>query len=330
MLEREVSILLDTADIETMLHMPCIIQTYSGDKQFPLYLKGGYDFYSVKVGPISFLGVQPTEAIPLATLRKHRTALKGIAKMECAFILDKVTSYQKKKMVEGNIPFIRPGRELYLPFLGVVLTSERENAPARVERISFMTQKLLLTVLYRQIRRAAGTKLAEELDASGMTATRCLDELEAVIPNLIRREGRSRLLVWDGTWQDYWKAIRPILRSPVIKEYYLETPLDTILPLGGMSAVCHYSMLSDNNYPTYAVTKAVASELGLSRLPQVPVAEIPAAVVLVVGYKISHYREEKACDPLTATLSLDEETRADPRVEKAIREIEERYINERD
>lgn len=319
----------DATGIETMLHMPCVVQSYTGDKQFPLYLKGAYDFYVVKTGSIRFLGAQPKEAIPLATLKKHRVTLMDIAEMECALIMEKVTSYQKKKMVEGNIPFIRPGRELYLPFLGVVLASEREKVHARVERISFITQKLLLTVLYRQIRRATGTKLAEELEVSCMTATRCLDELETVIPSLIHREGRRRLLVWDGIWWDYWETIRPTLRNPVVKKYYLETPLDTKPLLGGISAICHYSMLDDNSYPTYAVTKTVASELGLSRIPQVPMAEIPAAVVLVVGYEISFDKEELVCDPLTAILSLDEDMQTDPRVEKAIRGIEERYINER-
>lgn len=317
------------AEIEAMLHMPCVIRSYFGEKQFPLYLKSSYDFFLVETGPIRFLGAQPKEVIPLATLKKHRATLMDIAEMECALILEKVTSYQKKKMVEGNIPFIRPGRELYLPFLGVVLASEREKVHARVERISFITQKLLLTVLYRQIRRATGTKLAGELGVSCMTATRCLDELEAIIPNLIHREGRGRLLVWDGTWRDYWETIRPTLRNPVVKKYYLETPLDTKLSLGGISAICHYSMLSDNSYPTYAVTKTVAVELGLSKLPQVPMEEIPAAVVLVIGYEISLCKEEMVCDPLTAILSLDEDEQTDPRVEKAICEIEGRYINER-
>ena len=321
--------MLDAAGIEAMLHVPCAIRSYTGNGQFPLYLKGGYDFILIEAGPVSFLGARPKEPFSLTAMKKHRSTLISITRMECAFLLEKVTSYQKQKLVEENIPFIRPGRELYLPFLGIVLAAERKKAPVRVERISFLTQRLLLTILYRNIRCATGTKLAGELGVSCMSATRCLNELEVLTPALIRQEGRSRLLVWDGSWRDYWETIRPILRSPVVKAYYLETPLEADLPLGGMSAVCSYSMLNDNSYPTYGVTKATAAEFGLSYLPQVPVAEVPAMAVLVMGYALCLPGNEKACDPLTAVLSLSEEERADPRVEGAIHEIEERYIDER-
>ena len=329
MLKHEVITVMDAIGVEAMLHVPCATRSYTGTGRFPLYLRGGYDFAQMETGPVSFLLAQPREPFPLAAMRKHRSTLISITDMECAFVLEKVPPYQKQKMVEESIPFIRPGRELYLPFLGVVLAAGRKSAPDRVEQISFMTQKLLLTVLYRHIRRATGTKLAEELGVSCMSITRCQDELEVLVPTLIRQEGRSRLLAWDGTWRDYWETIRPILRSPVVKSYYLESPLDVNLPLGGMSAVCSYSMLNENSYPTYGVIKSTAAKLRLSYLPQVPVGEAPAMAVLVMGYDLTLPGCEKTCDPLTAILSLREDERSDPRVEGAIQEIEERYIDER-
>lgn len=319
---------MDMDFAEAMLHMPCTADLYEGADQLPLYLKGGYTFYRLQSAGIVFLAAEPTEQTAFSVLRKHRAVLEELTGMKCAFVLDQPSAYTKKKLIEAGIPFLRPGRELYLPFLGVVLTAEREAPTIEKKHISFLAQKLLLTVLYQNLRRGTAAELADLLGVSRMSVTRCMDEVETLYPDLIQRKGRNRCLVWEGSWRDYWATVRPILRSPVIKEYRLERPLEHPLPLGGISAVCHYTMLGDNAYPTYAATRARAKELGLAELPQVPRGEIPAALIQVVGYEIAlgDTATEKAVDPLTAILSLDAEERNDPRVEQAIQKIEEEYI----
>lgn len=318
--------------LEAMLHIPCTAKTYAEAGQLPLYLKCGYDFKKIEMVKTAFLAAEPKEQLAFSVLKKHRTGLEELTGLRCAFVLAQPAAYTKKKLIEAGIPFIQPGREIYLPFLGMVLMAERENPLAKIDRISFLTQKLLLTVLYQKIRRGIAAALAVRLGISRMSGVRCLDEIETLCPRLIHKEGRSRVLEWDGSWRDYWAAIRPILRSPIIKEYRLEQPLNLHLPLGGMSAVCGYTMLSDNPYPTYAVTRACASELKLAEMRQVPHSETPAVVIQVVGYEITmDDTNGTMIDPLSAVLSLDGETLEDPRVESAVKQIEKEYIeNERD
>ncbi len=317
--------------LEAMLHIPCTAKPYDEAGRLPLYLKGGYDFKKVEMVKTAFLAAEPKEQLAFSVLKKHRTGLEELTGLKCAFVLPQPTTYTKKKLIEAGIPFIQPGREVYLPFLGVALMAERENPSAEIDRISFLTQKLLLTVLYQRIRRGTAAGLAAKLGISRMSGVRCLDEIEVLCPALIRKERRSRILEWTGTWRDYWAAIRPILRSPIIKEYRLERPQNLLLPLSGMSAISRCTMLSDNAYPTYAATRAEASKLKLAELRQVPRSEMPAAVVQVVGYEIIADDNNAAIDPLSAVLSLDGETLEDPRVESAIQQIEKEYIdNERD
>ena len=320
---------MEEAFLEAMLHIPCTAKPYDEAGRLPLYLKGGYDFKKVEVAKTAFLAAEPKEQLAFSVLKKHRTGLEELTGLKCAFILPQPTTYTKKKLIETGIPFVQPGREVYLPFLGVALMAERENPPAEIDRISFLTQKLLLTVLYQRIRRGTAAELAAKLEISRMSGVRCLDEIEVLCPVLIHKERRGRILEWTGAWRDYWATIRPILRSPIIKEYRLERPQNFLLPLGGMSAISCCTMLSDNAYPTYAATRTMASKLKLAELRQVPRSEMPAAVVQVVGYEIN--TNDAAIDPLSAVLSLDGEALEDPRVEGAIQQIEKEYIdNERD
>lgn len=67
-------------------------------------LKGAYHLKVLRIADTSFLTAAPIEKVNLATMRKHRKKLMEIAGMECAFWLDAISAYAKKKMLEeGNI-----------------------------------------------------------------------------------------------------------------------------------------------------------------------------------------------------------------------------------
>ena len=54
----------------------------------------------------------------------------------------------------------------------------------------------------------------------------------------------------------------------------------------GITALCEYSLLSDNEYPTYAITKKEITESGIRKMKQVHSGEEIGCVVLELGYFI--------------------------------------------
>ena len=66
--------------------------------------------------------------------------------------------------------------------------------------------------------------------------------------------------------------------------------------LGGMSAVCHYSMLVDNHYTVYAISKDDAKEIWKLKFPLVPENETPFIIIHVMSYNLE-YHEANAIDP---------------------------------
>lgn len=313
-----------------LLHIPCEESEYLDITVVPLYLKGTYHLKILQIANISFLTAAPIEKVNFATMRKHRKKLMEITDMECAFQLKTISTYVKNKMLEEGIPFILEGKELYLPFLGIVLTNKkREKTPP--PRISFLTQRMLLTILYHEIFSATVTEMAKILDVSKMSVTRCFDELVAFQLDIIEDKGTAgRYFRWNKTKQELWETVRPFLRNPVEKEFLLECTPPWQLPKSGLTALSYFSMLADNSFGTYAIAKTAIKDFHPENLPQVPYGEQPASVIQVMGYVCLYEGSDgPIIDPLSAVLSLSGEELEDPRIEGAVKEIMEAFVYDR-
>ena len=89
--------------------------------------------------------------------------------------------------------------------------------------------------------------------------------------------------------------------------------------------MCEYSLLSDNKYPTYAVTKKEIVESGIKKMKQAHPGEEIGCVILELGYFIDF--ENKALeDPLSVALSFTEAEKQDERISISINEMLEQYV----
>ena len=274
------------------------------------------------------MAAEPVEKINLAAMRKHYFKLMELSGMACAFQLNSISAYTKNKMLEEGIPFVLVGKEVYLPFLGVVLNDNVQSERTPPVRLSFMSQKLLLSALYHNVTQMTVTEMAKLLGVSKMSVTRCFDELDGFQMNLIDdNKTAGRYFKWGKSKKEFWELIRPYLRNPVEKELRLDCLPPWPLPMSGLSAVSHFSMLGDNTYPTYAISKKALKDLQPEKLPQVPQDELPAAIIQVMGYDLLYEGDDSlVIDPLSAILSLTPEETNDPRVESAVEEIMEEFL----
>lgn len=313
--------------IEKLLHLKAKESAFEQATVLPLYLKNAYKFSILKLAGVECLAAKPKEKINLATLRKHYKQLKKITELECVFFFDELNRYAKQRMTAEGIPFIIESKQIYMPFLGVAI-GQMNRQLEEVNEISFLTQKLLLSAVYWHWRKVPLHEAAGLTNVSDMSVSRCFDEIEAVGLPLIHKEGRNRYFVWQSGKRQLWEMIIPFLRNPVYKTYLLEENiLSDSLILGGISAISHFSMLADNTYRTYAVTKSTAREMQLQKQACVPVGDVPAVIVQVMQYCIP-FKDCRAVDPLTAALSVTQREKSDPRVEAAIDEILEEYLSD--
>lgn len=304
------------------------IEDYPDKEHLPIYLRKSYQLYLAEYANIKFVLAEPCEKINLVTLRKQRLQIKALTGLECAWYFESLNWYARKTMLQEGLPFIEKNRQVFLPFLGIALSPEKQREFQPREKVSFLTQRFLLEAIYHNRQHITVTEAAKVMNVSKMSITRCFDELEALNLSLIEKKGRTRKFVWENGPEDLWKLVSGYLRNPVIRSYALLQPLAIKKKrLGGMSAISHYTLIADNDYVTLAVTREEENELRLKEQVCLPDNEHPEMLIQVLPYELE-YADNKAIDPLSAILSLTEEEKNEPRIESAIEEILEEVFND--
>jgi len=315
------------AYIEKILHIKVDFSVYTNCAILPLYLRSGYNLYIMTIEFFSCLLAQPKENNNLTVLRKQCVQLKKLTGLNCVLCLEGVRIYTKEKMLAEGIPFVIAEQQIYMPFLGIALKQNGIREIPQATRLSFSTQALLLSAIYQNWNQMTVTEAANILEMSKMSITRCFDELQSLGLPLIKSDKKMRRFVWEGSRRSLWDIVQTFLRNPVAFQYRFDKKINIeTAKLGGLSAVCYYSMLSDNPWTVYAVSKETANTLALNKIPQIPKDETPDIIIQILRYDIK-YPDTSAIDPLTAILSLTDEEKTDPRVEIVIEQILEDKVN---
>ena len=297
-------------------------------EKLPLVYRGLYDIFKVETNSLLWMAIRPKRETGLVMLRKDRARVEKAAGLNCALFLDRATFYIKEKLMEEGIPFAIEGKQVYLPFIGYLLSNVNDRELTPVHLISFLTQKLLFMAIYERWNEVKVSDAAERLGVSRMSVSRCFDELEYLNIDVLSMKGKSRVISIPGDLKQFWNQNAEILRNPVIRRYVLSEDIG-LGKKAGISALCEYSLLADNNYPTYAVTKKEIKDSGVKMTRQAGASEEIGCVVLELGYFID-FDGKGMQDPLSVALSMTEEEREDARVGISINEMLEEYVWSRD
>lgn len=313
------------AYIEKCLRCPITIKENTELlKRLPLKYKGNYNLFSVFQGEIEWIIVQPKVELRLNALRHDRNQIEKISRLNCALFFKKLNYYAKETMMNEGIPFIIAEKQMFLPFLGMLLSENDNRKLAPVHTISFLTQKLLLCAIYEKWKDMNVTRIAQKLGVAKMSVTRCLDEIEYLDIDVLDTSGKTRkVTIKDGN-KALWEKIKPVLRNPVITRFQLAEDI-CLEKKAGISALCEYSLLSDNNYPTYGITKKELREINLKSLRQISIGEEKGCEVLELGYFIE-FNGKQVQDPLSVLLTISREDMEDERVQNCIDKMLEDYV----
>jgi hypothetical protein len=294
------------------------------DDKLPLVFRGRYIIYKVETDGLSWVAIQPKNDVGLAMLRKDRAKIEKIAGLNCAIFLNATTFYIKEKLIEEGIPFVVKGKQVYLPFIGYLLSNTHERDISPVHLISYLTQKLIFVAIYEKWENITASQAAVKLGVTKMSVSRCFDEIEYLNVDVLGMKGKSRAITVPTDIKKLWDNMQTVLRSPVIARYELREDIQ-LEKKAGISALCEYSMLSDNEYPTYAITKKEMADVGIKKMKQIRLGEEIGCVVLELGYFIDF--EDKALeDPMSVALSLTETEKQDERINIQVKEMFEEYV----
>ena len=123
--------------------------------------------------------------------------------MPVVFGLAAISNYRRKNFIENNIPFITD-KQVFLPFIGAMLTDEKEPLK-QIEKFVYSTQQLFLVYLYSKKKRLYISEAGKVLPFTAMTLTRAVRQLEATDLFLVAKDGVNKLLSQNITDMNYLK-----------------------------------------------------------------------------------------------------------------------------
>lgn len=283
----------------------------------PLKYKEQYQIYDVSTNGLKWIAIKPNINIGLINLRKDREKIENEINLNCAIFLDSSTFYIREKMIDEGIPFVIKDKDVYLPFIGVLLSNSNKRSVKPVHLISFLTQKLILIAMYEKWSKVNASEASKRLNVTRMSISRCFDEIEYLNIDIIKVISKTRYITINKDILVLWEEIKPLLRNPVIKTYELVDDVK-LKNKAGISALSEYTLYSDNIFPTYFLEKKDISKIKRSKLATIN--DKVGSIVLEVGYSIC-LDKNKIQDPFSVFLTLQDQEEKDVRLSISIDEM---------
>lgn len=293
------------------LGIPALLSPWEKERLLPRFFQDLYRVYICQLlgHPSLVLAKQSDEEISPAKLEKHvRKVREFEPDANVVYLHTLISTFNRKRLIERKIAFVVPGKQMYLPFLGVDLREFlRKRQMEKPTRFKPSTQAVFLAVLYsRPGDVITSSMLAEKLKYSRMTMSRALDEIEAVGLVTVFSKGRNRVLRVPESREHLLTEGLLYLISPVKKRLKISGGISlTGLVPSGETALCTYAMLSESVHPVYAVSPETWKNKEQTENPEfLSVHEGDSMEIEVWKYSPDLFARKNAVDPLSLYLSL--------------------------
>ena len=297
------------------IHVACLDDT---DDMLPGFLQSRYHIQRVTLDGKEVIFLYPkTELDAVSTVKKHIARLQHEEGMPVVLVPDRLPYRQREYLLRDRIPFVVPEKQIYLPFMAVLLRERcdaEENPP---ETMLPSAQMLLLHYLYQGGGMLPCSEAAKQLDLTPTSVSRASRQLEALGLVHTEKKGVQKMLLSDETPQALFERALPFFEDPVRRTIYIpKSDVRETLLLSGESALSEYSMLN----PPVVETRAACSiaEWKQNAAAKLQDADTQCAIELwrYDPKKLSH---GSCVDPLS--LAIEYRAASDERIEASVEEI---------
>lgn len=315
------------AYIEETLSIKLTVKNWKGANRLPLFLGDLYQYYECTFLKTDCLLLIPKSEADLtpAKIKKHIEIISRNHDLPGIFVAPTISSFQRGRLIQQKIPFVIPGNQMYLPFLGIDLREYYKNTQTRHDkRLNPATQALLLHLLYEtKTEEFSLPNLAKELGYSSMTIVRAFDELRSLEVADTWIKGRKRTIKLTMEPHEVWDHIRAYLQSPVTSRVFLQSiPAEWNARKAGLSALSAYTMISPPPVPVFSLRSTELRRLKTqASVREIPVPEAGGCVVEVWSYNPYHFGANDLVDPLSLSLTFIDSQ--DERIEAALEKLTE-------
>lgn len=228
------------------------------------------DMYRVEISGVSFVMIHmdAEEKFGVSALKKQQSVYEEAMQSNIAFEFEEISRVQRDALIKNQIPFVAIPGQIYLPFLGVMLSEQfRKAKKVSSEKMMPVTQMLFIHLLLQNTDYTLKSVAADELGLTRTSMTRASEQLLAM--GLIDQEkvGKELRMRKRYSQQEMLEKAKPYLINPVqkkivvrerdVQENYLES---------GESALSQYSMLNAPKVKTVALYKGAIEAADLEEI----------------------------------------------------------------
>lgn len=238
---------------ENLFGIPIKYEAWNKENSLPLYIANGYEFCGIVIGKKHCITIKPKyELASLSALKKQIAKIQAIDNVPIILTLDSVSFYRKKIFIENNIPFITP-KQIFLPFIGAMLTNENE-IKAKTDKFVFSTQQLFLMYLYSNKKRFYVSDATKTLPFTPMTLTRAVKQLETTGLFIVTKDGVNKVIEAKYNNAELFEKAKKFLLNPVRKWGYIDKKdMTSDMIFAGETALSERTMLNSPRLITYAI-----------------------------------------------------------------------------
>lgn len=305
------------------LNISIDVHPWKNPDNFPFFLIDSYEFYKFSLfeQPCLLMVSKESAEITPGLISKHYKQVQINCDGFIIYAQLGLSSYNRKRLVEHDIPFIIPGNQMYLPHLGIDLREHFRKLHSKKDKaFSPAAQAVVTYALVRQTNEnLTSSQLAEKLGYTLMTINRVFAELKAAQIGEFFQEGRERCWTFSNK-RTLWKKVAPFLRNPVKKRIWLKNHQPKIV--AGLTALSHFSLLAPPLLPVFATSITqwkTWKQLGVKELPSTDSADVELEIW---HYDPDLFAKDGIADPFSLYLSL--QANQDERIESALEKLMEK------
>lgn len=287
---------------------------WNAKNKLPHYLSEPYTYYQTNILDIDcilIVSLQNEEATP-SNIRKHIDKLKEVSNhQEVIFVTQKMTSYNRQRLVQQRVPFIIPKKQMYLPPLGVDFKEHFNAVKTPIETFKPSTQVVLLHLLMKANKNVVRpVDCIKPYEYAAMTISRAFNEIEEKEICPVTTKGRERILQIIPSKKEIWGRSLPLLKTPVAIKHHISLLAPTMPVIkAGLTALAQYSNLQEPANAIYAMSKrqwkVFCKETDFQ---EVHAGEPGSCTIEVWNYDPGFFSDKNKVDPFSLYLSLLAET----------------------
>ncbi|MCK4920493.1 MAG: hypothetical protein KAS71_05565 [Bacteroidales bacterium] len=288
-------------------------------KALPLYITGEYTVQRITLFHRDFLLVGVKNDFTTDRLRKHLETIRAAFNTNTIAVITKLEAYKRLRLIEKKIPFIIPGKQMYLPDLLIDL-KEFGNKPKELPAAMRPATQFLL-MYHLQVEPLEGINLkgiAEKLGYDAATITRAVYYLHNT--DICTLEGaKDKTLHFNKSKRELWEQVELLMNNPVKKiHYYSGWVADNNMYRSNNNALAHYSDLNDDVIEYYAVKPGYTRIIGGANLKKTALLE---GNICIEEWKYNPFLLAKNGFVDSLSLYLCFRNKPDERIEMALEQI---------